>query len=63
VGKVVLPLEKPTQNTTLPTAQKKMAANACASILYRKNYKMLHPNLPPYSFFASAPAPARLLGF
>jgi hypothetical protein len=46
----------------MPTAQKKMAANAHASILYRKIYKMPCPNLPPYSFFAPAPAPERSLG-
>ena len=35
--------------TILQTARKKMTANAPASILYRKNYKMPRPNLPPYS--------------
>jgi len=47
----------------LPTAQKKMAANAHASILSEKIYKMPRPNLPPYSFFAPAPAPERSSGF
>jgi len=31
-----------------------MAANARTSILYRKNYKMPPPNLPPLSYLAHA---------
>jgi len=51
----MLPTHKPRAHTILPTAQKKMAANAPASILYRKIYKMPHLNLPPYSFLPPRP--------